>query len=361
MVDPSRNALIAIVGGVALFFLLFAPIAIIQQRRYGRTNVLRILGAAALSIYGVALVAYTLFPLPGDTGAVCAPKVQLIPFHFVADIARETAGLSLAGVVSSAAVLQVVFNIALFVPLGVIVRRYFFRGIVFAVLAGFAVSLLVESTQYTGIWGLYDCAFRLADVDDLIANTAGALVGALIAPLVLFWMPGDHDLRPRRFNPRPVTARRRWLGMLLDWFLFGLAGAVLTVPLVGVPQALGSEVPVWIQALLSTVIPAVVVFLIPALRGSGATFGQRAVWLAPNWGELPVTVGRRLLRASVTLAWAALIALGEFAPDTLLALIGGLAVPLALAELIAVGVTHGRGIGSRLARATFVDTRTPAP
>ncbi len=53
-------------------------------------------------------------------------------------------------------------------------------------------------------WGIYECAYRLADVDDLITNTLGALIGALIAPLVLWFMPQRRELRAARDQSRPV-------------------------------------------------------------------------------------------------------------------------------------------------------------
>jgi glycopeptide antibiotics resistance protein len=355
MIDPARNAVIAIVGGAFLFAVLFVPVVIIQSRRYGRLSPARMLGAAALSIYGVALFAYTLFPLPGNTARVCAPMLQPIPFHFVVDIARETAGESPLQVLTSGAVLQYVFNILLFVPWGIIVRRYFSRGLATAVLSGLALSLLIESTQYTAIWGLYNCAYRLGDVDDLIANTAGALVGALLAPLVLWWMPRQSELRPRRLEPRPVTRRRRWLGMLVDWVLVSLIGVAIGIPAVGVPRALGVPVPEWVDPLVSVLIPGIIVFLIPALRDSGATLGQRAVWLRPDWGNRPATVARRLARVSVGLVWVLLFTLGSLEPLQWVSSLAGLVV---LAEVIAVGATRGQGIGARLARTTFVDSRT---
>ena len=355
--EYARNGVIGIVGGLAIFAIVFVPLLLRQIRRYGRVSALRVLGAAAVSIYGVALAAYTLFPLPSDTTQVCVAPLQLVPFHFVDDIIREGAGQPFLAAITSDAVVEYLFNIALFVPLGVIVRRYFSRGAGVATAAGFVVSLLIESTQYTGIWGIYSCAYRFADVDDLIANTAGAVLGAFIAPRILSWMPGDSDLRPRRLTARPVTARRRWLGMLFDWALFSLLGNVLFVLFVSVPRSLGATVPEWVVAVVSTLLPGLLVFLLPALRRSGASFGQRAVWLTVDWGDRGPALGRRLARASVPLAWTVLLTLSSIDPRSLLALCAVLAGMLAVAELIAVGVSRGRGLGTALAGAHFVDSR----
>jgi glycopeptide antibiotics resistance protein len=46
-----------------------------------------------------------------------------------------------------------------------------------AVLMGFGLSLSIELTQLTGVWGLYACAYRKFDADDLILNTLGAAIG----------------------------------------------------------------------------------------------------------------------------------------------------------------------------------------
>lgn len=357
MNDPGRNAVIAIIGGTALFVALFAPILLVQYRRYGRLSVPRLLGAAAVSIYGVAVFAYTLFPLPADTGRTCTSPIQLIPFHVVADISRETAGMPLRSVLLSAPVLQFVLNIVLFVPWGVLVRRFFSRGIVFATLSGLGLSLLIELTQYTGVWGLYGCAFRLADVDDLIANTSGSLVGALIAPLVLWWMPRQGELRQRRLEARPVTIRRRWVGMLFDWVFFSVLGSVFSVTVVDLPRAFGVPVPGWMDVLASTLIPGVLIFLLPSLLGSGETLGQRAVWLRPHWGDDGPTGARRVVRSSVGLAWTALLTVGSLSPDTLIGLTILLAGLLAVVEVVAVAASGGRGLGALAARVTFVDSR----
>ena len=359
MIDPTRNAFIALVGGVVIFGLFLAPILMIQLRRYGQLSFRRLLGAIAVAIYGVAFVAYTLFPLPPRTDAVCPPIVQLVPFQFVADIARETAGMTLLSALTSAVVLQCVFNVVLFLPLGVIVRRYFSRGVLVATVAGLLVSGLIEATQYTGIWGIYGCAFRLADVDDLIFNTSGALIGALIAPLVLWWMPGESELVPKRLQPRPVTVIRRWVGMFLDWVAYGFVSAIAGVLFVGVPLVLGLDLPVWVDVLITSLLPGIVVFLIPALVRSGATFGQRVAWLEPAWSETEPSLGRRLSRAAVPIVWTALVTVGALDPDgTLGALMTFGAGVLVVAELTVVAASRGRGIATIASGAHFIDARS---
>ncbi|WP_454115939.1 VanZ family protein [Microbacterium aurum] len=54
--------------------------------------------------------------------------------------------------------LQLALNVLLFVPLGFFIRVLGGRGVVVALLAGLGVSLVIETTQLTGVWGLYPSA-----------------------------------------------------------------------------------------------------------------------------------------------------------------------------------------------------------
>lgn len=371
MTHWTSQTLYSVLIGGAGFLVLLIPALTVQYRRYGRLSGRRLLGTAAACVYGVALIVFTLFPLPtiaeacgGPTGA----KLQMVPFQFVADIAEETRGLSLPAAATSFAVLQVVLNVVLFVPLGLLLRRFAGRSLAVSVLIGFLVSLTIEATQYTGMWGIYPCGFRVADVDDLLANTAGALLGALVAPRLLGWMPQVRELTA--LAPPPVSAARRLQGMLLDWLLFAAARLCLEVALVLVhvlraypdPPPADAVGPLELAAL--TALAAVVVFYLPSLRGTGASLGQRLVGIAPVWDDARgTTLGRRLGR---TTAVAGVYAAGQVLPPLLRAagvplLPGLVSFAAGVVVLLAVAwafVGDHRGLSGAASGARMVDVRS---
>jgi glycopeptide antibiotics resistance protein len=173
------SAAVAIGVGILIAVALFVPFVYANYRRRGHLTLLRTLLWTAFLIYAMALWTYTLLPLPDPAQIRCAPA-QLTPFQFLADIRTfDTSGPR--ALLHNPAVLQVAFNILLFLPLGILLRWLWGRGIIWSTVLGFAVSLCIETTQLTGLWGLYPCAYRLFDVDDLMANTAGALLGGVLA------------------------------------------------------------------------------------------------------------------------------------------------------------------------------------
>ena len=119
--------------------VLMVPLPVWQYHRLGRLSPRRIAAACAVSVYAVALLAYTLLPLPDSTTRCGRPGVvhlQLVRFRFVADVVAANRGRDLAATPSSQAALQVVSNVALFVPLGLVVRTYWRRGVLVTTLVG---------------------------------------------------------------------------------------------------------------------------------------------------------------------------------------------------------------------------------
>lgn len=208
MNDQLVNALLAVLAGSAIAALLVTPVAAVLYRRRGGMGLGSLLVLVSSAVYAVALWTYTLLPVPDPDEIRCA-GTQLVPFATWDDIASRGVG-SAEELLGNAAFLQVAFNVALFVPFGYFVRRVLRRGFVVTAVLAALTSLLIETTQRTGVWGIYDCAYRVFDVDDLITNTTGAVIGSLLSALFV-----SRTVRSRPL-PDHVTLGRRWMGMALD-------------------------------------------------------------------------------------------------------------------------------------------------
>ncbi|WP_109208827.1 MULTISPECIES: VanZ family protein [Microbacterium] len=283
---------LAITLGVVVGVLLFVPFVALSYRRRGGFGFGRFVLWGAALIYVMAVWTYTLLPLPDPDSIRCAGvnfDVTAIADDIRGAIARR--GTAAA---TDPAVLQLLLNVLLFVPLGLFLRVLGGRGIITAVVAGVVLSGFVELTQYTGVWGLYPCAYRVFDVDDLLTNTLGAVLGSLLGLLV----PRRHRGSPRLPDadlPQPVTRGRRLLGMLCD----ALAAWVLTMSVVVGVQLLlylfGADAAVRDGSAASLVggMVTVVVWLAVTLA-TGATIGDHAVQLRFAGGPLPTGLARFL-------------------------------------------------------------------
>ncbi|HCX85198.1 MAG TPA: hypothetical protein DHV14_08700 [Micrococcales bacterium] len=210
MSDQVLSAAVAVGLGLLLAVVGFVPFVAIAYRRGRLTWGRGVLWTAAL-VYGMAIWTYTLLPLP-DPGSYRCAGVNTDPGTIVTDV---TGALSRGHPLTDPALLQLVLNVVLFVPLGFLVRVLAGRGIGVAFLVGLGTSLLIETTQLTGVWGIYPCAYRVFDVVDLMTNTTGALVGSLLALAVPAWLRDRRAVVDVR-EPAPVTRGRRLLAMLCD-------------------------------------------------------------------------------------------------------------------------------------------------
>ena len=166
-------------------------------------------------------------------------------------------------------------NVLLFVPLGYFLRVILHRGVVVAAGAGFALSLLIELTQKTGDWHLYSCAYRLFDVDDLIVNTLGAVVGSLFSLLVVHRRTGKIVL------PTTISLGRRLVGFACDVVFIALTGAAAALAYRGVEIYLRDVQPLDVDRHVQAALQWGVPFAAEAVLvlGFGRTVGEWVVSL----------------------------------------------------------------------------------
>jgi glycopeptide antibiotics resistance protein len=161
------------------FFLLFFGYKFIK----GHISVMHFFYWIIFSVYIASLVVYTLFPFPYQKELIeimiednLGVYHNLIPFKAFVD-AINMGSLTIA-------IKQIGGNILLFMPLGFALPILFpviKKGKV--ILTGFLVSLTIELVQaIAGVFLGYN--YRSFDVDDLIMNTLGTVIGLLVFNLL---------------------------------------------------------------------------------------------------------------------------------------------------------------------------------
>lgn len=213
---------------VALVITL--PYLIYYYKKFGAVTVLRSLVVYSFVLYIINVYFLVVLPLPPRevVAAMTSPKYELVPFHSV-QVFLERSGFRLHDTstwwpaLKGAYSTTVLFNIAMFFPLGIYLRYYFRCKLGKTVLISFLGSLFCELTQLSALYGIYPRPYRLFETDDLITNTLGGLIGFCIAPIFIFFLPSrdkmdDHS----RKTGQTVPILRRLLAVGVDWVVLFL-------------------------------------------------------------------------------------------------------------------------------------------
>lgn len=189
-------------------FLLFAvsyPLALMfivrhHHRRFGRFSGWPAFLTTATFLYVCGIIAFVLFPLPEVTDHFCSLREDiaywsLVPLSSFAALSDVYQRLGIPSVLLSGTFLQLFFNVVLMMPLGMLLVYRYKKSFITTVAIGFGVSLLIEITQGTAIFGIFGCPYRVAEVDDLITNTAGTALGFLMGRLLAPYLPNPDPLK----------------------------------------------------------------------------------------------------------------------------------------------------------------------
>lgn len=199
------------ISNFPFFAILFTvPILAFHFAYYKKFNIVRIGLDYAFLLYSLCFLAVVFLPLPSISQAskLSGHTIQYIPFHFIADIVKESP-LRITNIhtyipaLTNRAVLQVVFNIVLTIPFGMFLRFNYHMSFKRIIAYSFALSLFVEVMQLTGLCFIYKGSYRLCDIDDLMANTLGGYFGYRIMGMVEKHVPAIE------FFDITITSRKR--------------------------------------------------------------------------------------------------------------------------------------------------------
>lgn len=303
--------------------LLAVPYALYQHRRFGAISIWKTFVVFTFILYCLCAVSLIVFPLPADHSAVVesARTPQLHPFHVIEQI-RETTDFSLGDrstwgpALRSPVVYEAIFNVMLTVPLGAYLYYLFRCRWWMALLIGMATTLLFETSQLTGLFGLYAHPYRLFDVDDLILNTTGTMLGFWLMIPLAWALPSMDEVneQARERGSSRVSLTRRVLAAVVDLTvlaaLFVLAWIVLSPTDTQIAKALavdpsraGAKTLAFrfigglfadpMSALLLALGIGAVLFAVIPMASKGRTIGKALVGIrivkadggdAPAWG-----------------------------------------------------------------------------
>lgn len=303
--------------------LLAVPYALYQYRRFGAISIWKTFVVFTFILYCLCAVSLIVFPLPADHSAVVesARTPQLHPFHVIEQI-RETTDFSLGDrstwgpALRSPVVYEAIFNVMLTVPLGAYLCYLFRCRWWMALLIGMATTLLFETSQLTGLFGLYAHPYRLFDVDDLILNTTGTMLGFWLMIPIAWALPSMDEVneQARERGSSRVSLTRRALAAVVDltvlavlfvlaWIVLSPTDAQIAKALAVDPSRAGAKTLAFrfigglfadpMSALLLALGIGAVLFAVIPMASKGCTIGKALVGIrivkadggdAPAWG-----------------------------------------------------------------------------
>ena len=237
-----------------LAVLFTIPYIAWNYHKYGSVLSLRILIVYSFILYMLCAYCLVILPLPtGDAAAnLSGHQAQLVPFTFLGDIARESDAVlsqprTWLTVFNSNAFLTTLFNLFLTMPFGMYLRYYFRCGWKRTLVYSLLLSLFFELTQLSGLYFIYSGSYRLFDVDDLIVNTCGSMIGFVLARIAMRFLPSREELDRESFvRGRRVSLLRRIVAFIYD----EIAYAVLFIVAFLIWTANFGTMSVWVYALI---------------------------------------------------------------------------------------------------------------
>ncbi len=223
---PIRTAII-LFPLIALLFTI--PFILHQYHKYGSIHKFRVCIIYSFILYMMVIYFLVILPLPKMEEVVYQEgMIRLIPFTFIFDFLRESSLVisepsTYLLALKEPCFYTVLFNILMTVPFGMYLRYYFKCSLKKTIFYSFLLSLFFELTQLTGLYYIYPYPYRFFDVDDLLMNTLGGIIGYFFMGLFKKFLPSREEIDSISIEKgKEVSGLRRITLFFLDIFLFFL-------------------------------------------------------------------------------------------------------------------------------------------
>ena len=221
---------------IAVIFTI--PYLIYNYKKYGSIMSLRLWIIYSFILYMLITYCLIILPLPSaeKAQALRGHHLQLNPLNFIFDIIKNTKidfnhPKSFLTIFNNWGFLTTIFNIFMTLPFGFYLRYYFQNNLKQVLIKSFLLSLFFELTQLSGLYFIYQGNYRLFDVDDLITNTLGGLLGFLLAGRLTKFLPTRAEIDQKSYDrSQKISLLRRFIAMFFD-----IATSVIFSFIIGTP------------------------------------------------------------------------------------------------------------------------------
>ena len=278
---PLQSALLLFPFLAAMITL---PYIIIQYRKYGSILPIRVLIVYSFIFYLLCAYFLVLLPLPPmeEVASYTKPIVQLIPFASLKEFTMNSSLIwndpaTYLTALNEPSLYLIIFNILLTVPFGVYLRYYFQCSWKKTLLFTFLLTLSFECLQLSALFGYYPRPYRLFDVDDLITNTLGGMLGYAITPVFAHFLVSRSRMDEKAYDRgRSVSPLRRALAFFFDNLIILLTTAIITALILILRDEFLLTSPAIRICLLYLAVVFLYLFILPILM-HGRTLGKAAV------------------------------------------------------------------------------------
>ena len=222
----------------AIAVIFTVPYLIYNYKKYGSIMSLRLWIIYSFILYMLITYCLIILPLPSaeKAQALKGHHMQLNPLNFIFDIIKNTKidlnhPKSFLTIFNNWGFLTTIFNIFMTLPFGFYLRYYFKNSLKQVLIKSFLLSLFFELTQLSGLYFIYQGNYRLFDVDDLITNTLGGLLGFLLAGRLTKFLPTRAEIDQKSYNrSQKISLLRRFIAMFFD-----IAASIIFSFIIGTP------------------------------------------------------------------------------------------------------------------------------
>lgn len=278
---PLQSALLLFPFLAAMITL---PYIIMQYRKYGSILPIRVLIVYSFIFYLLCAYFLVVLPLPPieEVASYTKPIMQLIPFASLKEFTMNSSLIwndpaTYLTALNEPSLYLIVFNILLTVPFGVYLRYYFQCSWKKTLLLTFLLTLSFECLQLSALFGYYPRPYRLFDVDDLITNTLGGMLGYAITPVFAHFLVSRSRMDEKAYDRgRSVSQLRRVLAFFFDNLIVLLTTAIITALILFLHDEFLLINPATHICLIYLAVIFVYLFILPILM-HGKTLGKAAV------------------------------------------------------------------------------------